>query len=357
MKIAHIVGARPNFMKMAPVYRAIQPYKFNQSIVHTGQHYSENMSDIFFKELGIPNPDVNLHVGSGSHAYQVAQAMIKLEEYFLENKMDLVIVYGDINSTLAAVLVCSKMNIKTAHVEAGLRSYDMSMPEEINRIVTDRISDLYFTPSQDGDENLLREGISKSKIYCVGNVMIDTLVQFLDTIKKDTSRIKSSPSYGVITIHRPSNVDDLSQLRDIVTSLNNVSKKIKLFFPIHPRTRKQLDQLKDIQLGENITLIDPLGYIDFMNLVYYSKFVITDSGGIQEETSYLDIPCLTLRENTERPITITNGTNTLIGKNYGLLQKSISAILNNKYKHSKKLKKWDGKAAARIAKIITKIFS
>ncbi len=357
MKIVHVVGARPNFMKMAPLYKAILPSNFKQVIVHTGQHYSENMSDVFFRELGIPNPDINLHVGSGSHAYQVAHAMIKLEEYFLKNKVDLVLVYGDINSTLATSLVCSKLNIKTAHVEAGLRSYDMNMPEEINRIVTDRISDFYFTPSKDGDENLLREGVDKNKIHLVGNVMIDTLVQFLKNIEADTSRIKQYPLYGVVTIHRPSNVDDLDQLKKIVASLNTISKKVTLFFPIHPRTRKQLEQLQNIDLGKNIVLIDPLGYIEFMNLVYYSKFVITDSGGIQEETTYLDIPCLTLRENTERPITVTEGTNTLIGKNYGLLQKQVAAILSNKYKHSKRPKKWDGKASVRIAKIITKILS
>lgn len=354
MKILHVVGARPNFMKMAPVFNALKKNKVNQIIVHTGQHYSENMSDIFFRELKIKSPDVNLHVGSGTHANQVANIMIKFEETVLKEKPDLVLVYGDINSTLAASLVCAKLNIKTAHIEAGLRSKDNSMPEEINRLVTDRLSNFFFTPSKDADENLIKEGTNKKNIYFVGNVMIDTLVNFLDIIKNRKKIELPFSKYGLVTIHRPSNVDDMDTLRKIIISLNKISEKIPLVFPIHPRTRKQLENIKDISFNkEKIMLIEPQGYLDFLNLVYYSGLVITDSGGIQEETTYLKIPCLTLRENTERPVTISEGTNTLIGNDFKLLEKKVDEILTGKYKKGKRPEKWDGKASERIAKIIS----
>jgi UDP-N-acetylglucosamine 2-epimerase (non-hydrolysing) len=353
MKIIHVVGARPNFMKMAPVFNAIKKHKINQIIVHTGQHYSDNMSDIFFRELKIKSPDINLQVGSGTHAIQVANIMIKFEEVVLKEKPDLVLVYGDINSTVAASLVCTKLNIKTAHIEAGLRSGDNTMPEEINRLVTDRLSNFFFTPSKDADINLIKEGANKKNIYFVGNVMIDTLINFLEIIKKRKKIQTLFSKYGVVTIHRPSNVDNIDTLKKIIISLNKISENIPLVFPIHPRTKKQLEDIKDLTFNkEKILLIDPLGYLDFLNLVYYSNLVITDSGGIQEETTYLGIPCLTLRENTERPITIKEGTNTLIGSDFKLLETKVKEIISFKYKKGKKPEKWDGKASERIAKII-----
>lgn len=355
MKIIHVVGARPNFMKMAPVFKALKKYRVTQKIVHTGQHYSDNMSGIFFRELQIKTPDVNLEIGSGSQAEQVAKIMMVFEKVVLKLKPDLVLVYGDVNSTLAATLVCAKLGIKTAHVEAGLRSNDLSMPEEVNRIITDRVSNLFFTPSIDGNENLLKEGVNKNQIYFVGNVMIDTLVSFLDLIKKKKNAWPF-PEFGTVTIHRPANVDNPEALRKIISSLNKISEKIPLIFPIHPRTQKQLLKNKDLNfVGKNIRLIEPLGYLDFLNLIYHSRFVITDSGGIQEETTYLGIPCLTLRKNTERPITITKGTNTLIGDDFKLLERKVVEIISGKYKTGQKPPKWDGKASERIAKIITKI--
>ena len=356
MKKIHVVGARPNFMKMAPVFNAIKKYKIEQKIVHTGQHYSDNMSDIFFRELKIKSPDINLQIGSQGHASQVANIMIKFEEVVLKEKPDLVLVYGDVNSTIAASLVCAKLNIKTAHVEAGLRSWDLTMPEEINRMVTDRLSNLFFTPSKDADLNLINEGANKESIHFVGNVMIDTLINFLGIIKKRKKMSLPFSKFGVVTIHRPSNVDDTDKLRKIIISLNKISKKMPLVFPIHPRTKKQLENIKDISFNkEKILLMEPLGYLDFLNLVYYSSLVITDSGGIQEETTYLGIPCLTLRENTERPITVKEGTNTLIGSDFTLLEKKVEEIVKGKYKKGKKLQKWDGKASKRIAQIITKL--
>jgi UDP-N-acetylglucosamine 2-epimerase (non-hydrolysing) len=354
MKIVHVVGARPNFMKMAPVFNALKKYPAKQLIIHTGQHYSQNMSDIFFEELGINPPDINLQVGSGSHANQVAQIMMKFEEVMLKENPDLIVVYGDVNSTMAAALVGAKLGIKIAHVEAGLRSFDLSMPEEINRIVTDRLSSLFFIHSPEAEENLLKENVSAENIYLVGNVMIDTLLKYLEIIKERKKMELPFAVFGLVTLHRPSNVDDPERLKKIILSLNRIAQKIPLVFPIHPRTKKQLEQIEDIKLDQkNILLIDPLGYLDFLSLVYRSKFVITDSGGIQEETTYLGIPCLTLRSNTERPITVSEGTSTLIGDNYQLLEKKIDEIVAGNYKQGKIPKNWDGQAAERIAKIIT----
>jgi len=356
MKIIHVVGARPNFMKMAPVYNAIKKYNIKQLIVHTGQHYSENMSDIFFRELKIKSADINLRVGSNTQASQVANIMTKFENIVLNEKPNLVLVYGDVNSTLAASLVCAKLGIKTGHIEAGLRSYDLNMPEEINRVVTDKISSFFFTPSKDGDTNLIKEGTDKKNIFFVGNVMIDTLINFLNVIKKRKRIDLPFSKFGVVTIHRPSNVDDPAKLRDIVKSLNKISKKIPLIFPVHPRTKKQLEGIKDLYFNKDrIRLTEPLGYLDFLNLIYYSSLVITDSGGIQEETTYLKVPCLTLRKNTERPITISEGTNTLIGTDYKLLERLVDEIISGNYKKSKIPNKWDGKASERIAKTIIKL--
>lgn len=349
MKIIHVVGARPNFMKLAPVYRAISNKKVKQIIVHTGQHYSSNMSDIFFKELNIPAANINLEVGSGTQAEQVAKIMIAFEKVILLEKPDLVIVYGDVNSTLAASLVCSKLQVKLAHVEAGLRSFDASMPEEINRIVTDRLSDVYLTTSIDANLNLLKEGVSKEKIHFVGNVMIDTLMSFLD--KKSSLKINTPETYAVVTLHRPSNVDDVKKLRLIVNSLLDISKNIPIFFSVHPRTKERLMSILKNKKS-SIVLLDPLGYIEFLNLVKNSKMVITDSGGIQEETTFLGIPCLTLRANTERPVTVELGTNTLVGDDFDLLKKNVLDILNGKYKKGKIPKLWDGSASKRIADIL-----
>lgn len=355
MKIIHVVGARPNFMKMAPLLRALQKYSVKQLIVHTGQHYSQNMSDIFFAELKIKKPDIELHVGSDTHARQVANIMTKFEKVLIKEKPDLVLVYGDVNSTMAASLVCAKMNTKIAHVEAGLRSFDLGMPEEINRLVTDRLSSILFTPSKDADINLKREGVEKKKIHFVGNIMIDTLVNFLPEIKKKNKLNIPFKKFAVVTVHRPSNVDTLEQLKKIVITLNNISEKMQIIFPIHPRTRKQLKKISGVSLDtKNIFLMEPVGYIEFINLIYRSELVITDSGGIQEESTYLGIPCLTLRKNTERPITVTNGTNTLVGDNFNILNKKVSEIISGKYKKGKIPKKWDGKTAERIAQIIIK---
>lgn len=349
MKIIHVVGARPNFMKLAPVYKAISNKKVKQIIVHTGQHYSSNMSDIFFKELDIPTANINLEVGSGTQAEQVAKIMIAFEKVVLLKKPDLVIVYGDVNSTLAASLVCSKLQVKLAHVEAGLRSFDASMPEEINRIVTDRLSDIYLTTSIDANSNLLKEGVSRKKIYFVGNVMIDTLIKFLG--KKSSLKIDTPEKYAVVTLHRPSNVDDIKKLKSIISCLLEVSENIPIFFSVHPRTKEHLMSILKNKKS-NITLLDPLGYIEFLNLVKNSKMVITDSGGIQEETTFLGIPCLTLRKNTERPVTVELGTNTLVGDDFKSLKKNVSNILNGKYKKGKIPKLWDGLASKRIADIL-----
>jgi UDP-N-acetylglucosamine 2-epimerase (non-hydrolysing) len=353
-----VVGARPNFMKMAPVFKALEKYPVEQSIIHTGQHYSQNMSDIFFAELGIKPPEMNLQVGSGSHANQVAQIMIKFEEVMLKEKPDLILVYGDVNSTLAAALVGAKMGIKIGHIEAGLRSFDLSMPEEINRIVTDRLSSLFFIHSPEAEENLIKENVSAENIHFVGNVMIDTLLKYLKIIKQRKNITPPFPEFGIVTLHRPSNVDDPERLKNVILSFNRIAQRIPLIFPIHPRTKKQLELVKDAEFDpKNIALIDPLGYLDFLSLVYRSRLVITDSGGIQEETTHLGIPCLTLRSNTERPVTVTEGTSTLIGDDYELLEKTIDKILAGKYKQGKIPQNWDGQAAERIAKIIIKQFN
>lgn len=273
----------------------------------------------------------------------------------LKEKPDLILVYGDVNSTLAAALVGAKMGIKIGHVEAGLRSRDLRMPEEINRLVTDRLSSFFFIPSPEAAANLIKENINKKDIYFVGNVMIDTLIKFLKTIKSRKNIELPFPQFGIVTLHRPSNVDNVDQLKKIIVSFNRIAKKIPLVFPIHPRTKKQLAKIKDVKFDKkNILLIEPLGYLDFLSLVYRGKLVITDSGGIQEETTYLGVPCLTLRSNTERPITISEGTNTLIGDNYELLETMIDKILAKKYKQGNIPKNWDGKSSERIAKIIMK---
>lgn len=353
MKIIHTVGARPNFMKAAPVWSAINKITdFSQILVHTGQHYDELMSDIFFKELQMPAPDYNLNIGSNSHARQTAAIMIKFEELVNELKPDLVLVYGDVNSTLAAAMVCSKLSISIAHVEAGLRSFDRKMPEEINRLITDQLADLLFTPSKDGDDNLLKEGIPKSKIHFVGNVMIDTLVKLLPKAVKPNN-FQDLQQYILVTLHRPSNVDDPKSLQSIIRNLQEISKSIPVIFPVHPRTKKMIAENElNIINNVNFHLIEPLGYLDFLGLMKNAATVITDSGGIQEETTYLDIPCITIRENTERPITVSLGTNQLIGKDYYKIQNLVNNAVNRKKRSNTIPPLWDGKASERIAETL-----
>lgn len=352
MHVLHVVGARPNFMKAAPVVRALGSLQnTRQTIVHTGQHYDANMSDIFFKELEIPEPDVNLAVGSGSHAKQTAEIIARFEPVILEKKPDLVLVYGDVNSTVAAALVCSKLLVKVGHVEAGLRSRDRTMPEEINRLLTDQISDLLFTPSQDGNDNLLQEGVSGEKIFLVGNVMIDTLVRLLP--KAERYRPEGLGRYALVTLHRPSNVDDLPWLREMLNALGHISKDLTVVFPVHPRTRQRISEigLQALQNGR-LQLLDPKPYLEFLALQRGATVVITDSGGIQEETTFLGVPCLTIRENTERPITLTLGTNTLVGRDIKRLEKEVERSLAAGPHGAKSVPLWDGHAAERIAEII-----
>jgi len=337
-------------MKVAPVLNALRTRKHVvQTLVHTGQHYDANMSDIFFEQLGIPAPDVNLAVGSGSHAAQTAEIMTRFEPVLLERKPDLVLVYGDVNSTVATALVCAKLGVKVGHVEAGLRSFDRTMPEEINRLVTDQLADLLYTPSEDGDVNLQREGIPAERIFRVGNVMIDSLVRLLPVAQR-TIRQGLPERYALVTLHRPANVDDGATLKSILQSLLEVNRDLAVIFPAHPRTRKRI---ADFNLNaEQLQVLDPLPYIDFMGLQSRATVVITDSGGIQEETTYLGIPCLTLRENTERPVTVSLGTNVLVGRDPGKLRSELSQILAGRAKKGSIPPLWDGHTGERIAALI-----
>jgi UDP-N-acetylglucosamine 2-epimerase (non-hydrolysing) len=350
MHILHVVGARPNFVKAAPVMRALETWPdARQTLVHTGQHYDWNLSDIFFSQLNMPAPDVNLEVGSGSHAQQTAEVMKRFEPVVLERKPDVVLVYGDVNSTVAAALVCSKLLIRVGHVEAGLRSFDRTMPEEINRIVTDRLADMLFTPSEDGDINLQREGIPAEKIYRVGNVMIDSLIQLLPAAMRcPTNGLPER--YALVTLHRPSNVDDSASLQSILKSLLEVNEKLEVVFPVHPRTRQRIEQF-GLNV-EKLHLLEPLPYIEFLSLQRRAAVVITDSGGIQEETTYLGVPCLTLRSNTERPVTVTLGTNVLIGQDLGRLRSELAVVLEGKTRKGSIPPLWDGHAGERIAEAL-----
>lgn len=356
MKIVHVVGTRPNFMKVAPLYSACAKEGFPQTLIHTGQHYDKNMSAIFFKEFGLPQPGFNLNVGSGGHAEQTGKIMMKLEGIIKKLYPDLVLVYGDCNSTLAAALTSIKLSILVAHVEAGLRSFDREMPEEINRLLTDQIADLLFTPSKEADENLLREGIDRKKIKLVGNIMIDTLIKLLPKARNSTSRKywAKYKSYALVTLHRPSNVDDPKVLKKILRALGRISQKLPVIFPVHPRTQKQISLLDGFKKSPNFHLIDPLGYLEFLNLERQATVVITDSGGIQEETTFLGVPCFTLRKNTERPITVTLGTNIIIGSDCKQLEQKVKAILSGKVKKGKIPTLWDGHTAERIVKVLKK---
>ena len=347
MNVFHIVGARPNFMKVAPVMNALKTRKHVvQTLVHTGQHYDANMSDVFFEQLGIPAPDVNLAVGSGTHARQTAEIMTRFEPVLLERQPDIVLVYGDVNSTVATALVCAKLGVRVGHVEAGLRSFDRTMPEEINRLVTDQLADLLFTPSEDGDANLRKEGIPAEKIFRVGNVMIDSLVKLLPVAQRQ-SKNGLPERYALVTLHRPANVDDSATLKRLLQSLLEVNRDLAVIFPAHPRTRQRIS---DFGLNaEQLRVLDPLSYVDFLGLQSRATVVITDSGGIQEETTYLGVPCLTLRENTERPVTVTLGTNVLVGRDPDKLRSELARVLAGQAKKGTVPPLWDGHTGERIA--------
>lgn len=351
-KFLHVVGARPNFMKVAPVYRSLAARGASQVLVHTGQHYDVNMSEVFFRELEIPAPDINLQVGSGSHAQQTAETMQRFEPVVLEQGPDCVVVYGDVNSTVAAGLVCAKLLVPIAHVEAGLRSGDRSMPEEINRLLTDQLAELLFTPSIDGDVNLAKEGIPASRIHFVGNVMIDTLVRMLPAARQIT--LPEVPEkFILVTLHRPSNVDDIAWLTQAIALLNDLSRRTPVVFPIHPRTRQRLEST-GLKLEANPRLIfsQPKPYLEFLALQTRAIAVVTDSGGIQEETTYLKVPCITVRENTERPVTVEQGSNVLVGRDVNRLREELNKVLAGSRRPTSIPDLWDGHAADRIAKIL-----
>lgn len=360
MKIILVAGARPNFVKIASIMKAFQERpEIDPYLVHTGQHYSASMSKLFFEELGIPQPNINLEVGSGSHAVQTAEIMKKFEQVLLEQNPDYVLVVGDVNSTVACTLVAVKLGTKVIHVEAGLRSYDRTMPEEINRIVTDALSDYLFVTEKSAVKNLKKEGIAENKIHFVGNVMIDTLLR--NKSKSDKSDILNKlgllpGSYATVTLHRPSNVDNNTTMNGILDAFAYIEKELTIVFPMHPRTKKNLEEnglMTRLNQLKNLTIIDPLGYLDFLKLMANSKVVITDSGGMQEETTILGVPCLTLRENTERPVTITDGTNRLIGMQRDEIINEFQKVLTGHF--SKAIPpRWDGKAAERIVDVLLK---
>jgi len=353
--IAHVVGARPNYMKIAPVFEALRSRpKIAQVLVNTGQHYDDAMAGVFLKEFGLPEPDVDLGVGSASHAAQTAKIMIGFEEVCLQRRPDLVVVVGDVNSTMAATLVASKLLIPVAHVEAGLRSFDRTMPEEINRIVTDRLADLLLTPSPDADENLAAEGVPAGKIRRVGNVMIDTLLRFLPIATLDRVRDRiavDDKRYAVVTLHRPSNVDEPAIFEPLLEVMKTIARAMPIVFPVHPRTRARLSEMGLALNGSGLILTEPLGYIDFLSLTSHARIVLTDSGGLQEESTALGIPCLTLRENTERPVTVTHGTNRIVGTDPARILAGFEAFVQNPPpRRTPEL--WDGVTAPRIAAVL-----
>jgi len=363
MKILSVVGARPNFMKVAPLHRAlVASGQFESRIVHTGQHYDEKMSEVFFRQLELPQPDIYLGVGSGTHAEQTARVMTGFEKVLLEEKPGLVVVVGDVNSTLACSIVAAKCWVPLAHVEAGLRSHDRRMPEEINRIVTDRLSDYLFVTEQSGLDNLGKEGVPPERMFLVGNVMIDSLVRFRAKASQSSVleelQVDGQP-YGLMTLHRPSNVDDADTLGELVRMVEAVNRRLRVIFPMHPRTRKQLEVfglLGTLQGLPNLTITKPLGYLEFLRLMESAKVVVTDSGGVQEETTFLRIPCLTLRENTERPITVTAGTNELLPVDTARVMERLGRILEGPPQHGQVPPLWDGNAATRIVKRLATIF-
>lgn len=357
-KIISVVGARPNFVKIAPIHNSFQKYKkeIQHLICHTGQHFDEKMSKVFFDELQMPKPDYYLGISGGSHAVQTANIMIEFEKILLKEKPDLIIVPGDVNSTIAASLVAAKLHIPVAHVEAGLRSFDRKMPEEVNRVLTDEISDYLFVTEKSGLANLENEGVDSSKVYFTGNVMIDSLVNFMPHINNskiidDLSLEKGN--YVLATFHRPSNVDEKEDLSQLIDAINEISKVRKVVFPVHPRTRNNIDKFGlSKKLGDNIIILDPIGYIDFLSLTKNAELVVTDSGGIQEETTFLGVQCITVRDNTERPITSEIGTNHMIGTDFNKVVIASKSILDGHKKVGSIPEYWDGKASERIVEII-----
>lgn len=351
MKILNVVGARPNFMKIAPIVEQMKKAPELQALlVHTGQHYDDGMSDVFFRDLGIPRPDIHLGIGSGSHAEQTARIMIAFEKVCLDEKPDMVVVVGDVNSTMACTLVAAKLLIRVAHVEAGLRSNDRTMPEEVNRLVTDALADILFTTSRDADDNLKREGVAPEKIHFVGNVMIDTLLKHRE---KAAALGKKDEAYALVTLHRPSNVDDPKVFGGILDALREIAKEMTVIFPIHPRSAKKIQEF-GFDTGK-IRMTEPYGYLEFLNLTSQAKMVLTDSGGLQEETTILGVPCLTLRHNTERPVTIAHGTNIMTGPDRARIIEAFRRVQSGDWKPSGPPEFWDGHAAERIVDVIRKI--
>lgn len=359
MKIHLIAGARPNFMKIAPLHKALSanPDRFTPVFVHTGQHYDAAMSDAFLRDLGLPNPDIALGVGSGSHAVQTSKIMIAYEQAVLKDRPDLVMVVGDVNSTIACALVATKLCIPVAHVEAGLRSFDRAMPEEINRVLTDHLSDLLFTTCEDGNVNLKNEGIPDSKIHLVGNLMIESIIQCMPKIEASdaVSRLGlKAGEYGLLTLHRPSNVDDEAMLKEILGAVMEISKRIPIVFPAHPRTQKQMKAfgIDPASTSGGLRVTEPMGYLDFLALQKTARLVLTDSGGVQEETTFFGVPCLTLRENTERPITVREGTNRLVPlKREAIMDIFLNIFYRNDHPRDG-LKYWDNKVGSRILEVI-----
>jgi len=357
-KVISVVGARPNFMKVAPLYREFKKYndRLIHLICHTGQHYDEKMSKIFFEELELPQPDFYLGVGSGSHIEQIAGVMLQFEKIVSAERPDLVLVVGDVNSTFACSLVASRYGIKIAHVEAGLRSFDRAMPEEVNRILTDAIADYLFVTEKSGMTHLLQEGVGREKIFFTGNVMIDSLVHYLPRIEQSDilSRLGCDPGqYILVTLHRPSNVDTPEDLAALFNMLGRLSERQKLIFPVHPRTRKNLERFGLLEkISDKILLTEALGYLDFVCLIKYASVVVTDSGGIQEESTFLKVQCVTVRNNTERPVTVEEGTNQLIGTDASKIEQAVDRVLDGQVKQGVIPELWDGKAAERICRII-----
>ena len=358
MRICNVVAARPNFMKMAPVVLELIGRGVDQFLVHTGQHYDANMSDVFFDELGMPRPDVHLGVGSGSHATQTAAVLSAFEATCLEWKPDLVVVAGDVNSTLAAALAAAKLQIPVAHVEAGLRSFDRTMPEELNRVLTDHLSDLLFATEVDALDNLNREGIDAGRVHLVGNCMVDSLLRHLEAAlaARPWLRFELEPSgYALLTLHRPSNVDDDRTLAALMAAVNRVSDRLPVVFPIHPRTRDRLGRA-GIITSNRVRLTEPLPYLSFLGMMARACCVLTDSGGIQEETTALGVPCLTLRDNTERPITVRKGSNRLVGADPSKIEPAVDDVLSGRWQTGVRPEFWDGHAARRIVDVLTNSF-
>ncbi len=362
-KLLCIVGTRPNFVKAAPLMRELNKYTedFDTRLVHTGQHYDQNLSDWLFNDLGMAPPEISLGVGSGSHTQQTAKIMLGIEDAILAENADLLVVFGDVNSTLAAAVVAAKMDVRLAHVESGLRSFDRSMPEEINRIVTDHLSDLLFVTEESGLQNLRHEGIPDDKVFFTGNIMIDSLLKTLEIAENSLilEKLNLCPgSYALMTLHRPSNVDDRSTLTYVLETVGEVANCVPVVFPCHPRTRQNISRfgLDTFMTKKDLIVTEPLGYVDFCRLTQKCKFVLTDSGGIQEETTFLQIPCITMRENTERPVTVDVGTNVMTGNDREKILQTVNLIVGGSPKPGRVPDLWDGHAAERIVDVLRRVY-